>query len=77
MHMGKVDTIVYKKEGRAIITLKVPFLIFSNEILDFLNEAKDKIQNMVIFPLAGKELSIKISVDYFESGKDELQESTN
>lgn len=69
MHMGKVDTIVYKKEGRAIITLKVPFLIFSNEILEFLNEAKDKIENMLIFPFAGRELSIKISVDYFDSGE--------
>ena len=43
----------------------------------FLNEAKDRVQNIMIFAYGGKELAVKIAVDYFDSGESELQKAAN
>ena len=72
VHMGSLGTSFSPKEGSAIITLKVPFLVITGKIVNFLNEARDRIQNIMIFPYSGKELSIKILVDYSCSSEGEL-----
>lgn len=77
VHMGSLDTSFSPKEGSAIITLKVPFLMITDKIVDFLNEARDRIQNIMIFSYGGKELSIKILVDYSCLGESELQKAAN
>ncbi len=77
VHMGRLDTAISEKESMAIVTLKIPFLSFTEKIIEFLNESKDRVQNIMIFPYGGKELSIKILVDYSCSGEGELQKAAN
>ena len=77
VHIGRLDTAISKKESMAIVTLKIPFLTFTEKIIDFLNEAKDRVQNIMIFAYGGKELAVKIAVDYFDSGESELQKAAN
>lgn len=76
-HIGSVETAISRPSHSAIITVKIPLLIFTQEILEFLIEAQDKVENIMIFPYGGKQISIKIAVEYFDSGESELQKAAN
>ena len=47
VHMGRVETSISSKERNAIITLKIPFLIITDELINSLNEAKNRVQNIM------------------------------
>lgn len=77
VHMGRVETSISSKERNAIITLKIPFLIITDELINSLNEAKNRVQNIMIFPYGEKELAVRMLVDYSRSGESELQKAAN